>query len=145
MSLFGKILRIADTYDALTSERKYRPRAFSPDEALKLMWNKVGEDYDPILLKSFINMVGLYPVGTILKLDTGEMGLVVDYPGEFDRTRPLVMLLVDDGQGGLKSGKTVNLAEQDERTGSYRRNVLECHHPSKLGLDPSQFFLKEAS
>jgi HD-GYP domain-containing protein (c-di-GMP phosphodiesterase class II) len=145
VTLFGKILRIADTYDALTSERKYRPRAFSPDEALRLMWSKVGEDYDPILLKIFIHMVGLYPVGTILKLDTGELGLVVDYPREDERARPEILLLEDDGQGGLKGGKTVDLAQRDEKTGSFLRNVLECHHPSKLGLQPSQLFLKEAS
>lgn len=145
VTLFGKILRIADTYDALTSERKYRPRAFSPDEALKLMWSKVGEDYDPILLKIFINMVGLYPVGTILKLDTGEMGLVVDYPSEEERSRPELLLLEDDGEGGFKGGEKINLAERDPKTGSYLRNVVECHHPNKLGLQPAQFFLQEAS
>jgi len=145
VTLFGKILRIADTYDALTSERKYRPRAFSPDEALRLMWSKVGEDYDPILLKIFINMVGLYPVGTVLKLDTGEMGLVVDYPSEEDRTRPEVLLLEDDGEGGFKAGKTIRLDERDEKTGSFLRNVSACHHPTKLGLQPAQFYLQEAS
>ena len=145
VTLFGKILRIADTYDALTSERKYRPRAFSPDEALKLMWSKVGEDYDPILLKIFINMVGLYPVGTILKLDTGEMGLVVDYPSEEERSRPELLLLEDDGEGGFKGGEKINLAERDPKTGSYLRNVVECHHATELGLQPAQFFLQEAS
>jgi HD-GYP domain-containing protein (c-di-GMP phosphodiesterase class II) len=145
VTLFGKILRIADTYDALTSERKYRPRAFSPIEALQLMWSKVGEDYDPILLKIFVNMVGLYPVGTILKLDTGEMSLVVDYPRDDERTRPEVLLLEDDGQGGFKGGKTVSLEERDEKTGAFLRNVLECHHPTKLGIQPAQFYQQEAS
>ena len=145
VTLFGKILRIADTYDALTSERKYRPRAFSPDEALKLMWTKLGEDYDPILLKIFVNMVGLYPVGTVVKMDTGEMGLVVDYPGDDERTRPEVLLLEDDGQGGFKGSKTVTLKGRDEKTGSFLRNVLECHHPAKLGLQPARFYLQEAT
>jgi HD-GYP domain-containing protein (c-di-GMP phosphodiesterase class II) len=145
ITLFGKILRIADTYDALTSERKYRPRAFSPDEAIKLMWSKVGEEFDPILLKTFITMMGLYPVGTILKLDTGELSLVVDYPSEDEKTRPEVLLLEDDGQGGLRGGKTVNLAARDEKTGLHLRNVVECHHPAKLGVQPAQFFLQEAS
>jgi hypothetical protein len=89
--------------------------------------------------------VGLYPVGTILKLDTGEMGLVVDYPSEDERSRPELLLLEDDGQGGFKGGEKINLAERDPKTGSYLRNVLECHHPTKLGLQPAQFFLQEAS
>jgi HD-GYP domain-containing protein (c-di-GMP phosphodiesterase class II) len=143
VTLFGKILRIADAYDALTSERKYRARAFSPDEAIKLMWSKVGEDFDPILLKTFIHMMGLYPVGTVVKLHTGELGLVVDYPNEDERTRPEILLLEDDGQGGTRSGKTVNLGERDEESGSYLRNIVECYHPIKLGIQPSQFFLQE--
>jgi len=56
-----------------------------------------------------------------------------------------VLLLEDDGEGGFKGGKTVSLEERDEKTGSFLRNVLECHHPSKLGLQPAQFYLQEAS
>ena len=133
-----KILRIADTYDALTADRAYRPRSFSPDEALKMMWEKVGVEYDPILLKTFINMMGLYPVGTVLKLDSGELGLVVDYPSESERTRPQVLLLVDDGEGGLKGSEKLNLAEQDQK-------IIKCLHPSVLGIQPSQLILQEAS
>jgi HD-GYP domain-containing protein (c-di-GMP phosphodiesterase class II) len=138
LTLFGKILRIADTYDALTADRAYRPRSFSPNEALRMMWEKVGVEYDPILLKTFINMMGLYPLGTVLKLDSGELGLVVDYPSESERTRPQVLLLVDDGQGGLKGSEKLNLAERDQK-------IVKCLHPSVLGIQPSQFFLQEAS
>ena len=138
LTLFVKILRIADTYDALTADRAYRPRSFSPDEALRMMWERVGVEYDPILLKTFINMMGLYPVGTVLKLDSGELGLVVDYPSESDRTRPQILLLVDDGQGGLKGSEKLNLAERDQK-------IIKCLHPSVLGIQPSQLILQEAS
>jgi HD-GYP domain-containing protein (c-di-GMP phosphodiesterase class II) len=138
LTLFVKILRIADTYDALTADRVYRPRSFSPDEALKMMWEKVGVEYDPILLKTFINMMGLYPVGTVLKLDSGELGLVVDYPSESDRTRPQILLLVDDGEGGLKGSEKLNLADRDQK-------IIKCLHPSVLGIQPSQLILQEAS
>lgn len=138
LTLFVKILRIADTYDALTADRAYRPRSFSPDEALRMMWEKAGVEFDPILLKIFINMMGLYPVGTVLKLDSGELGLVVDYPNESEKTRPQVLLLVDDGQGGLKGGEVLNLADKDQK-------IIKCLHPSVFGIQPSQFFLEEAS
>ncbi len=59
LSLMGKILRIADVYEALTANRGYRPRSFTPDEALRKMWSEVGKSFDPILLKSFINMMGI--------------------------------------------------------------------------------------
>ena len=110
-----------------------------------MMWEKVGVEYDPILLKTFINMMGLYPVGTVLKLDNGELGLVVDYPHESERTRPQVLLLVDDGQGGLRGSETLNLADRDQKTGSYERQIIKCLHPSVLGIQPFKFFLQEAS
>ena len=145
LSLFGQILHIADTYDALTSQRGYRPRTFTPDEALRIMWAEAGKKFDSLLLKCFINMMGLYPIGTILELDSGEMGLVVDYPDESERTRPLVMLLVDDGTGNLVRGETVDLAAEELKEGTPAREILRGIHPSSLGIQPSLFFLEDVN
>lgn len=142
-TLFGRILRIADTYDALTSHRSYRSRDFTPDEALSLMWAKAGKDFDPILLKVFINIMGLYPVGSVLVLDTGEICLVKDYPNEAERTRPLVLLLEDDGQGGLAAAGVLDLSERDPNKGHFLRNIVKSIQPSSLGILPSEFFLAE--
>lgn len=141
LSLMGKILRIADVYEALTAERVYRPRSFTPDEALRRMWSERGKSFDPLLLKSFINMLGIYPVGSFVELDSGEIGLVMEYPDELDKTRPLIMLLVDDGKGGLTRGETVNLAAQDMKEGQPARNIKMGIHAYRLGVQPSQFFL----
>jgi len=94
VSLFGRILTIADVFDALTSQRAYRPMAYGPDYALSLMLDRAGTEFDPILLKAFINMMGIYPVGTVLQLDTGELGLVVESSKGPDQARPRVLLLV---------------------------------------------------
>jgi HD-GYP domain-containing protein (c-di-GMP phosphodiesterase class II) len=145
LSLFGQILRIADTYDALTSQRGYRPRTFTPDEALRMMWSEAGNKFDALLLKSFINMMGLYPIGTILELDSGEMGLVVDYPDESERTRPLVMFLVEDGRGGYARGETVDLAAEELKEEAPARKILRGIHPSSLGIQPSLFFLEDVN
>ena len=53
------------------------------------------------------------PIGTVLYLDTGEMGLVMDSPENYDKARPKVVLLKDDGQEKKKKDKVVNLAEKD--------------------------------
>jgi HD-GYP domain-containing protein (c-di-GMP phosphodiesterase class II) len=141
VSLFGRILAIADVFDAMTSPRKYRPTAFSPDRALGMMQEGAGKDFDPILLKVFANMLGVYPVGTLVRLDTGPMGLVMETPEDGDRTRPRVMLLIPDGQGGFKKGKIVNLAEQDPKTQSYRRNIKQTFHPVAFGIQPADFLV----
>lgn len=141
VSLFGRILAIADVFDAITSPRIYRPTGLSPDRALGVMWDGSGKDFDPILLKVFINMLGVYPVGTLLQLDTEEMGLVMDSPEDSDRSRPLVVLLVADGQGGFKKGKVVNLGERYPHTGSFQRSIIRSLNPSIYGIQPMEFIL----
>jgi HD-GYP domain-containing protein (c-di-GMP phosphodiesterase class II) len=143
LSLMGKILRIADVYEALTADRVYRTRPFTPEEALRRMWSEAGKSFDTLLLKSFINMMGIYPVGSIVELDSGEMGLVMEYPDESDRSLPVVMLLVDDGKGGLTRGETVNLAAQGLSDDSPRKRIRTSIHHSRLGIQPSQFFLQQ--
>jgi len=141
ISLFGRIIAIADVFDALSSPRIYRPIAYSPDKVLAMMMESAGKDFDPILLKVFINTLGLYPVGTLLYLNTGEKGLVVSCGKNENKTRPVIVLLVPDNQGGFKKGKLVNLAEKDSKTGVFVRNVSSSHHPSSLGLQPVEFIV----
>ena len=140
VSLFGRILAIADVFDALTSPRIYRPIAYSPDRVLATMLKGSGKDFDPILLKVFINMLGVYPVGTLLKLDTGELGLVVDCQKNGDLTRPRIVLLVRDG-GKFKKGKCVQLSAKHPETGHFKRNIVKSFHPSSFGLQPADFIL----
>ncbi|UCF94514.1 MAG: HD-GYP domain-containing protein [Desulfobacterales bacterium] len=141
ISLFGRILTIADVYDAITSPRIYRPTSMSPDEALGLMLSDSGKHFDPVLLKVFINMLGVYPVGTLLTLDTGEIGLALHSSIETDRARPKVQLLNPDVDRQYTSGKIIDLAERDPRTGAYKRNIIKSQHPATLGIQPANFLL----
>jgi HD-GYP domain-containing protein (c-di-GMP phosphodiesterase class II) len=141
ISLFGRIIAIADVFDALSSPRVYRPIAFSPDKVLSMMLEKSGKDFDPILLKVFINMLGVYPVGTLLKLDTGEKGLVVSSADDENKTRPLVVLLIRDNQGNYTKGEIVDLAEQKSGTGEFTRNIVNTCHPSTYGIQPAEFIV----
>jgi HD-GYP domain-containing protein (c-di-GMP phosphodiesterase class II) len=141
LSLLGKILRIADVYEALTAERGYRPRSFQPDEALRMMWGSTGKSFDTILLKRFIHMMGLYPIGSIIELSDGNIGLVMDYPDETERTLPLVLRLVNDEKGGWQRGEMVYLADQINKEGSSRLNIVRGIPLAKIRINPSDFFL----
>ena len=142
ISLFGRILHIADVYDAITSPRVYRRSALSPDKALGYMVERAGTDLDPILLKMFGTMMGTYPVGTLLELDTGERGLVLDYPLESGGTLPRVILLEEDGDDELRRGDVVDLAEKDPSTGAYRRNVVTTLNAASAGIQPANFLFE---
>ncbi len=105
LTLFGKIISIADKYDILTSWRVYRKSLLSPDRALGYMLDHAGKEFDPILIKVFINILGVYPVGTLLRLDTDELALVVSSPSRNFSKRPLVCVLEKEGEGSYKKGK----------------------------------------
>lgn len=140
ISLFGRILAIADVYDAITSPRIYRAQTLSPDRALGSMLEQSGTSFDPILLKVFINMLGVYPVGTLLKIDTGEMGIVIDRPKGKDRSRPIVQLIVG-AKNKYEKGPIIDLAKQNPRTGTHHRNIVESMHPADMGFQATKFLL----
>ena len=138
LTLFGKIISIADKYDTLTSSRAYRKSLLSPDRALGYMFDRAGKDYDPTLIKVFINILGVYPVGTLLRIDTGELAMVVSSPSRESSKRPLVCVLEKEGDGGYKNKEIINLDERDTETGSYVREIIETYHPANLGIQPVQ-------
>lgn len=138
LTLFGKIISIADTYDTLTSSRAYRKSLMSPDRALGYIFDHAGKDFDPILIKIFINILGVYPVGTLLRLDTDELALVVSSPSRNLFKRPLVCVLEKVEEGGYRKREIINLDERDPETGSYKWKIVETHHPASFGIQPVQ-------
>ncbi len=76
ISLFGRIIKIANAYDAMTTPKNYKLIPYTPGQALAVMLKDQGIDFDPILLKIFIGLVGIYPIGSLLLLDTREVGIV---------------------------------------------------------------------
>ncbi len=138
LTLFGKIISIADKYDTLTSSRAYRKSMLSPDRALGYMFDRAGKEYDPVLVKVFINILGLYPVGTLLRLDTGELALVVSSPSRDFSKRPLVCILEKESEGSYKKVEIINLDERNTKTGNYVREITETYHPADFGIQPVQ-------
>jgi HD-GYP domain-containing protein (c-di-GMP phosphodiesterase class II) len=137
-TLFGKIIAIADKYDSLTSSRAYRKSLLSPDRVLGYMFDRAGQHFDPILIKVFINILGIYPVGTLLRLDTGELALVVSSPSREFSKRPLVCVLEKEQAGGYKKKEIINLDERVPETGKYVREIIETYHPATFGIQPVQ-------
>ncbi|MEW6324358.1 MAG: HD-GYP domain-containing protein [Nitrospirota bacterium] len=143
LTLFGRVIGVADCYDALTSSRVYNRVPYSPEKALKFMLAKSGKAFDPLLLKVFVNCLGIYPVGTVVLLDTGEFGVVMKVNANLDKAdRPTVKIIVDE-QGHAVDGDIVELDEQGqgEKAGRYFRNIVKTVDPQAYGLDVSRYFL----
>ncbi|MDR1084916.1 MAG: HD domain-containing protein [Deltaproteobacteria bacterium] len=139
LSLFGRIVAITDLYDALTSSRSYRPVPISPDKALEIMIKKAPLEIDSLLLKVFINMVGIYPVGTLLLLDSRQVVMVSGTPAGAEAGRPQAYVLEKEDEM-IKKGELIDLAEKNE-DGQFVRNILHCFHSSEFGLFPSDVLL----
>ncbi len=130
--IFSRIVSIADVYDALTTQRPWR-NAFTPDEALGMMSRDSAKRFDPALIKVFVNTLGLYPVGTLVKLDSGEYGVVVYGGVEGERiNRPILTMIDREG----KASGTIDLTERAP-DGGYRWSIVGTEDPQKLGIQPS--------
>ena len=129
-NFLSRIVQIVDCYDAMTTPRIYRKMAMKPPEAFKTMLEAGGTAFDPELLRLFITIVGLHPVGSCVKLDTGEIGLVYSInqqPQFIDR--PLIKIVSDPND---KLAMTIiDLTEVDESTGRFTRNIVDCFSPSE--------------
>ena len=88
--IFAKIIHIADVYDALTAKRIYKD-ALNPADALEYLMAYSGTLFDPTVLEVFIKYIAPYPVGTSVRLSTGQVALVVKNNDEFI-TRPIIKL-----------------------------------------------------
>ena len=130
--ILSRLVTIADVYDAMTTQRPWR-NALMPDEALGKMSRETGRRFDPALIKIFINTLGLYPVGTLVRLDSGDLGVVIYGGGEGERmNRPIIALIGRDG----KPGSNVDLAERTP-AGAYRWSIVMTEDPRKFGIQPA--------
>jgi HD-GYP domain-containing protein (c-di-GMP phosphodiesterase class II) len=139
LNLFSRIIQIVDAFDGMTTTKPYR-EAYLPDEALKVMLKDSGTRYDPTLLKIFVNMIGVFPLGTFVQLDTGEMGLVFhnsNDPAKYDRPR---VKLVMDAEGNKIPSRIVDLGEQDGG-GAFKRSIVKSVDPTKYNLNVPSYLL----
>jgi HD-GYP domain-containing protein (c-di-GMP phosphodiesterase class II) len=109
--LFSRIVAIADVFDALSSPRTYRTQ-LSSHGAIKHVLRDAGNILDPLLVKVFFSLTGLYPMGTVVQLNTGETG-VVHSNNESSPKRPVVRLM-RDAAGAQTPPQLVNLQEVPE-------------------------------
>jgi HD-GYP domain-containing protein (c-di-GMP phosphodiesterase class II) len=138
LNLFGQIIRITDTYDAMTTPRIYRKNPYTPEQALGVMWGESGINFNPTLLKIFIGLVGTYPIGSLVLLDTHDLGIVYKCHPRW-AARPQVILLAQEEKGYRKK-ELIDLTKTDEE-GRFRWSIIKTLDPSKFHIDIGKYFL----
>jgi HD-GYP domain-containing protein (c-di-GMP phosphodiesterase class II) len=140
VSLFGRIIQIADSYDAMTTPRIYKKTPYTPEQALALLLRERTVHFDPVLLKIFIGLVGIYPIGSLVLLNTRELGIVYK-PSHDPRwlDRPTVILVTRSEKGDVKK-EVVDLTETDG-AGRYKRSIVKTLDPFQYHIDITKYFL----
>jgi putative nucleotidyltransferase with HDIG domain len=136
LNLCTQIVSIADVYDALRSTRVYR-EGLPSDRIKSIMGKKDDPAFNPRLLRRFINLIGLFPIGTLVRLQGDEVG-VVTHEHPTDPFRPQVKLIRDRLGEALAEPILVNTWEPDGR-GDYTWAVVEAVDPDAVGIDPLQY------
>lgn len=137
LTLFGKIIAIADFYDNLVRSPSYRLFPVFSDRATGLLLERAGRDFNPTLVKLFVYMIGFYPIGTLAALDGGEMGIVVAQNKDVEFIDRPKVLRIHFQDGEYKGREVIDLAEIDDETGKYRNTIARP-------LDPNEYQLSVA-
>ena len=133
LNLCTTIVSIADVFDALRSNRPYR-EGLATARIRTIMGEQGNPAFNQPLLRRFVNMMGLFPVGTIVRLSTEEVGVVTaEHPD--DPFRPQVKVLFDGRGEPLEHSFLANTWERDWR-GDCPRAVVEAVDPDSVSIDP---------
>lgn len=129
ISLLGRMAAIVDVYDAITSNRCYH-KGMEPSAALTKLLEWSGTHLDEVLVQRFIRILGIYPVGSLVRLESDRLAVVVEQ--EEDRLRPTVRVVYD-------SQRQVRLQPRDLCLIGASDSIKSFEEPSAWGLDPREF------
>jgi putative nucleotidyltransferase with HDIG domain len=139
LNLCTMIVSIADVFDALRSNRPYR-EGLATNRIRSIMGEQDNPAFNQKLLKRFVNIMGLFPVGNVVRLNTDELGVITaEHPS--DPFRPQVKVIFDGKGEQLERPFLANTWERDDR-GEYARAVVEAVDPDMIEFDPLMFLEK---
>lgn len=131
--LFSKIVALCDAYDAMTTRRPFR-REIRPDKALAVLMQGRGKAYDPSLTKAFVAMLGIYPMGAIVRLNDGSIAVVFRVNND-DLLRPRVKVLIDANGKWYPEPQVLDLRIVDPISGAHAYSIEECIPAADAGVD----------
>jgi putative nucleotidyltransferase with HDIG domain len=133
LNLGTMLCSIADVYDAMRSQRAYQ-QAFPSDRILAVLKRNDGQQFDQHLVRRFAQLIGIYPAGNLVRLNTGETAVVVNVYAP-DPHRPQVKVVFDRAGTRLEFPYEVNLWEAREEEGQPSAIVAPLD-PAVVGIDP---------
>ena len=141
LSQFGLIAAIVDIYDAVTSDRCYH-KGKTPHDTLQFLYQLGTQGHvDGTLVQQFVQVVGVYPVGSYVSLSTGETAIVKQF-NHHSPLKPLVVLITDEAGHRRSTPVEFDLAAQVRRP---ERTIVTILDPAVSKIDPQAYLDQEAA
>ncbi|MDR1840725.1 MAG: HD-GYP domain-containing protein [Holophagales bacterium] len=135
ISQFGQMASIVDVYDAITSTRVYHT-GIEPASALKRMFEWSGRHFNETLVQKFIKAIGIYPVGSLVRLESGRLAIVLRQ-GQKNMLQPFVRVVYNAERGHRLPIHDLNLAAPD-----CQDHIVGYELPASWGIDPNKIIGK---
>jgi putative nucleotidyltransferase with HDIG domain len=133
ISVYGRMIAIVDTYDAITAQRCYK-EGQTGISALKILKRESPQSFDPVLLAQFIKAIGIHPVGTLVKLSNEKLGIVLK-ANEQDPLRPIVKVFYN-----CKFRRYIEVSVVDLASNKVDLEIEGAVMPEDFGIDMIRFF-----
>ena len=127
---YARLTAVADVYDALTAKRVYKPAMPMHQALLRIHKNK-GTEFDEKAVDLFVKTLGLYPVGSLVEINTGEQAIVFE-PNPNNSRKPVVGLLTEPNKKRRAAPFIISLALRSQANG---REITKVIDPDKIGID----------
>jgi putative nucleotidyltransferase with HDIG domain len=134
ISFHGQMAAIVDVYDALTAARVYKP-GMDPNEVLGKLLTWSEQHFNPELVRQFIRCVGIYPVGTCVELESGNIAVVTEI-GERNMLKPLVLVFFSKRWRKYIEPYPLDLSDQK---GPGTDRILQSVDPAVLSADVADY------
>jgi putative nucleotidyltransferase with HDIG domain len=135
ISPVGRMAAIVDVYDAITTQRSYR-KSLSPAAAVQKIFEWSKFHFDPLMVQVFLKSVGIYPVGSLVRLESGRLGVVIEQ-SESHLLMPVVRVMYDGKRQHYLTPEDVNLSRPMGSGGGDQ--IVGYELPEKYGIDITQF------
>lgn len=139
IGLFGSIAGMVDCFDALTHPRPYGD-AIAPSNALHMLYGWRGSQFDGPLVEQFIQCIGIFPVGAIVELNSGEIGIVIAQ-NLVRRLQPRVMVVLDAKGAQKRPQLILDLSKEPKMDAETPYRIKRTLEKGSVAIDPAEFFL----
>jgi HD-GYP domain-containing protein (c-di-GMP phosphodiesterase class II) len=141
LSMTSRIVAVADAYDAATSRRSYQTRPYPPSAVLQEMRDNPRRGLDPIVVKAFITLLGIYPAGTLVVLDTFELAVVLAANTDPEMLSRPRIIIVSDGRGNLLQPPVETDLAATGPDGQFTRTIIKTADPERYGIRVSDYII----